>query len=169
VLTIIGYLQKHLSHPLIAQFISAFSEMKVPERTLSPSDLEICSALLRGADSILPITVNGSVAQNSLKQLSKILKDKLPTTQKKMDKRFLQHQPERQTLSSPIQSLSKKEPRLKKQKTEYIDIPMKLKSSPLLSKHQLEKMDSSTHVTMQKMYNTLVPSSQPDIPYHLFT
>jgi hypothetical protein len=168
-LTIVGYLQKHLNHPLISQFISSFSEIKVPERTLSTSDVEVCSTLLRGAESILPITVNGSKAQNSLKQFFKVLQDKVPNTQKKSDKRYLHPQPERLTLSSPVQSLSKKEPRLKKQKTEYIHVPMKLKTSPMLSKHQLEKMDSSTHLTMQKMYNTLVPSSQPDIPYSMFT
>jgi hypothetical protein len=61
------------------------------------------------------------------------------------------------------------ERQLKKQKTEYVEIPLKPKPMlPLMTTHQLERNDSVTTKDLQKMYNTLVPSSQPDPPRYIY-
>ena len=61
------------------------------------------------------------------------------------------------------------ERQLKKQKTEYVEIHLKPKPMlPLMTTHQLERNDSVTTKDLQKMYNTLVPSSQPDPPWYVY-
>jgi hypothetical protein len=158
---VITYLQKHMNHPLIGHFISHFSEWKLPDRLFgpaaTPSDFEQCQIVLRGIETILPITVQGTLVQKKLLEFQKQVKETIPVgfkIQKSPHVRTVKSSPLKPKLIPAVMGESK---RLKKQKTEYFEIPLQTKSSPVnLTRHQLEKQESKTQLDLHTMYNTMV-------------